>query len=223
MARTHKELPAGTKFHNWTILERAPNRGSKAYYKCQCICGFVSSEVNLSKMKLGLSKSCGCLREEVQRKLRTGRKRKKIESHSDSDLRYGKWEFYEKKKGRRLKTSIIGRYFGYLKVLSYSHSEEKPNKRGKKTFWRCSCDICGNESVLEQGNIVSGNSVSCGCRRGIQQRIAEDTGLSSSTISLILHGKRLGDFRQETIKRVMESAKKIGYYSSNVGGLVGRN
>lgn len=37
-------------------------------------------------------------------------------------------------------------------------------KEAGKYFWGCRCD-CGNEVFIAQGNLVSGNSKSCGCAR----------------------------------------------------------
>jgi hypothetical protein len=52
-----------------TVLERANNRLSPsgqqhAFWRCQCSCGKMT-EVNASSLKLGATKSCGCLKREV--------------------------------------------------------------------------------------------------------------------------------------------------------------
>lgn len=51
---------------------------------------------------------------------------------------------------------LLNRRFNRLLVIG-------PFKReNRKTFWFCRCD-CGKELFVAQGNLVSGNSWSCGC------------------------------------------------------------
>jgi len=50
-----------------------------------------------------------------------------------------------------------GNTFGRLTVIS----REKNNKHSQ-TMWRCVC-TCGTEVVVTGGNLVNGNSKSCGC------------------------------------------------------------
>ena len=215
MARGHETVPAGTKIYRWTILERVADRHRHAYYRCQCECGFVSAAVNYSLMKRGCTKSCGCLREDTQRKLRTGRKRRRVEAPNEYDLRYGKWEFYEDKvgeKGRKLDFKIIGRWFGHLKVLSYSRTVRKKSSNGVRTLWKCYCEICGETKEMDRANLINGNSLSCGCRNGIQRKISEATGYSQSTVSLVLNNRDLDKYKGETITKIRKTAREIGYY-----------
>ena len=60
--------------------------------------------------------------------------------------------------------SLIGKKFGKLQVVAYSHKEQiKTKKRTTtKSYWKCLCD-CGNTCIKFRGNIVSGNTKSCGC------------------------------------------------------------
>jgi hypothetical protein len=55
---------------------------------------------------------------------------------------------------RRL--SLYGQEFGRLTAIDVT-------VRGGKTYWRCRC-LCGNEIEVAGGNLVSGNSTSCGCK-----------------------------------------------------------
>lgn len=50
---------SGRRFGWWTVVERAPNRYGKAYYKCRCRCGF-EKEVGSQQLRQGRSNSCGC-------------------------------------------------------------------------------------------------------------------------------------------------------------------
>jgi hypothetical protein len=36
--------------------------------------------------------------------------------------------------------------------------------KSRRSLWRCICD-CGNETVVQGGNLVNGHTTSCGCRR----------------------------------------------------------
>lgn len=50
-----------------------------------------------------------------------------------------------------------GQRFGRLLVL-----EEAGRNASKKVVWKCVCD-CGNTALRTSGDLVTGNSVSCGC------------------------------------------------------------
>lgn len=52
----------------------------------------------------------------------------------------------------------VGERFGKLVTL------ERGDRRGHERLWRCLCD-CGIETITYQGNLKSGNTVSCGCHR----------------------------------------------------------
>ena len=56
----------------------------------------------------------------------------------------------------RLTKDLTGLKFGRLTVIS------KDKKRNGKVTWKCKCD-CGNECVVERGNLTSGTTQSCGC------------------------------------------------------------
>ena len=49
----------GQKFGRLTVLKRAPNRGNKIYWECQCDCGNII-ETRGDRLKEGRVKSCGC-------------------------------------------------------------------------------------------------------------------------------------------------------------------
>jgi hypothetical protein len=50
---------------------------------------------------------------------------------------------------------LVGRRFGKLVVLEYAYSKGKP-------YWKCKCD-CGNEKVINGGDLKLGKRMSCGC------------------------------------------------------------
>ena len=49
----------GKKFGKLTVLEKAPSRNRKVYWKCQCDCGNII-ETRGDRLKEGRVKSCGC-------------------------------------------------------------------------------------------------------------------------------------------------------------------
>lgn len=55
-----------------------------------------------------------------------------------------------------------GKRFGELTVLQLI--DTIPRTRGVVKVWRCRCD-CGAISDVRGGNLVSGNTVSCGCAK----------------------------------------------------------
>jgi len=54
-------------------------------------------------------------------------------------------------------TSLVGKKFNRLTVISFSHRDNK-----NKPHWECLCD-CGNTHVLSGANLSSGQTRSCGC------------------------------------------------------------
>ena len=50
-----------------------------------------------------------------------------------------------------------GQVFGKLVV-----TEQAGRDKLKKVLWRCKC-VCGNETVVVSGSLVTGNTTSCGC------------------------------------------------------------
>lgn len=69
----------------------------------------------------------------------------------------------------KVKLDLTGRTFTRWTVLNWSRYSEH-----KKNLWRCRCD-CGNESEVSVRDLISGKSVSCGCRK------SEMTSQSKST------------------------------------------
>lgn len=58
------------KFGRWTVLKRAPNRGTRTAWTCQCQCGVIK-DVLSCHLKSGKSQSCGCLHNELLQQQRT--------------------------------------------------------------------------------------------------------------------------------------------------------
>lgn len=53
---------------------------------------------------------------------------------------------------------LTGRTFGRLTALA------RAGRRGRAVLWQCAC-ACGRETLATTGNLTSGASTSCGCKR----------------------------------------------------------
>ena len=65
---------------------------------------------------------------------------------------------------RKLANDLTGKRFGRLTVIGV----EDNGKR--KTYYACQCD-CGNVKVIRADALVSGRTVSCGCKKKEQDRV----------------------------------------------------
>jgi len=68
MGAPHKDL-TGERFGRWTVMGRGEARDGKLFWRCRCDCGWEYGMVSTYALKSGLSRSCGCLRREVRRRL----------------------------------------------------------------------------------------------------------------------------------------------------------
>lgn len=112
--------------------------------------------------------------------------------------------------GRRRDESIIGQEFGRLIVLGYSHSRKRSVKSGSRTYWLCLCTLCGQERTIERGNLVSGNSSSCGCQFGLRRQVAELANVSPAAVTATLTGNRNKFVSTEDADRIREIARLLG-------------
>lgn len=62
-----------------------------------------------------------------------------------------------KEQGIKNKKDLTGKRFGRLIVV-----EDTGKRSGEKIIWRCQCD-CGNMVNVQGSNLVTGNTMSCGC------------------------------------------------------------
>ena len=58
-----------------------------------------------------------------------------------------------------LRDSVIGKRYGELEILEYSHTD------GSSSFYKCLCHKCGNECTKRRANILNPKNISCGCHR----------------------------------------------------------
>ena len=159
----------GAVINKWTVLSRVDAR----YVRCRCSCGN-EREVSIWALKIGKSKSCGeCSFEDLTGKQFGDWKVLRYMGGSNwecectcgevrevnrRDLMYGK----SKSCGstvHRLKYNLIGQKFGMLTAIRYLDN-------GK---YECICD-CGNTKEIMTGNLISGSTVSCGCKHAVVLR-----------------------------------------------------
>lgn len=55
---------------------------------------------------------------------------------------------------------LTGKKYGKLTVIS------RAENKGTQTRWLCECD-CGKRKIVQAGSLVSGDTKSCGCLRGV--------------------------------------------------------
>ena len=64
--------------------------------------------------------------------------------------------------GKQRDTSVIGKVFGKLKVISLNE-EETARPGNSRSYWNCECE-CGNYCILRNDNLLQRNDLSCGCQ-----------------------------------------------------------
>lgn len=87
----------------------------------------------------------------------------------------------------------------------------EPNE--KRTYWLCKCD-CGNETVVEGGNLRSGHTKSCGC-------CEKYTLIGDGTVCCLLKNgnKFLFDYEDfPTVAAHKWSVEDSGYVHTTIGG-----
>lgn len=122
----------GNTYGYLTVLERAPSKNGRAMWLCQCKCG---NQVIIEgkKLRSGNTKSCGCLRSE-----------KAIE----------RCKQYHK--------DMIGKTYGYLKVLDFGGYAIKPDGR-KDRKMKCECQLCHSIIEVRASDLKLGKQIACGC------------------------------------------------------------
>lgn len=125
---------AGKKFNMLTILEEL---GSNKVL-CRCDCGN-TVETYKSNVIRGLTKSCGCLKNDVLKRARE-KARFVLRSYPE----------------------YVGKKFAMLTVLKEFVIKKENNRYIKMV--ECKCD-CGNIKCIQKESVVRGKVKSCGCLR----------------------------------------------------------
>jgi len=77
-------------------------------------------------------------------------------------------------------TDLCNVRFGMLTAKKLDHYHIQRNGRKKSAIWECLCD-CGKTTLVHRCNLISGNTISCGCHRtsimahGIHDKYGEIT------------------------------------------------
>ena len=85
----------------------------------------------------------------------------KCDCGNEKDVSYGRLNNkITQSCGCLMSKDITGQRFGKLLVLQDSGKRAKDRSK----LWMCECD-CGNVKQIKTGNLVSGNTLSCGCHK----------------------------------------------------------
>lgn len=159
-----------------TVIERAPNQGTRAMWKCRCVCG---NEVICkgTDLRAGKKTNCGCktvLKEDL-----TGKTygvftiiRYNWTTHKWICLNNNTQEYIErngydiknsKNTGKRSGELNIkpGDKFGLWTVLE---KVERDDVVSRANYYRCQCE-CGSVGIVSASSLYNGYSKSCGCVR----------------------------------------------------------
>lgn len=183
----------GQKFGKLTVIKRAPNKGRRTMWTCQCDCGKIVI-VYAEALKNGNTKSCGCLtnRNADITGQRFGRLTviKRAGSDSNRSVWFCKCDCGKvikvklrdlvqgdtkscgcyasdaiKQRNDERSSKIIGKRFGRLVVVRKAGI--LTTSTGHKTsVWECVCD-CGNKKEVRYEALISGNTNSCGCMNSL--------------------------------------------------------
>ncbi len=76
-------------------------------------------------------------------------------------------------RGRKINhDELIGRNFGRLIVIGYSHKErDKSHPTSYVHFYKVRC-ICGKEKIVRRNNLLRGTTKSCGCLKQVDKGLA---------------------------------------------------
>ena len=109
-----------------------------------------------------------------------------------------KAEKTEKKKKKADKCpNLVGNRYGRLKVMAL----DEPHASFR--MWRCHCD-CGDEITIREGNLLSGNTRSCGCLAGLKGEVFGNL----TVITPVKVAKRA----KPKVPRGAEGAKEVKHY-----------
>ena len=178
------EIPLGAaqdlskeKFGMVQPLYRITNTSGTRWH-CKCDCG-VEFDALAANLKQGRTQSCGCARQQKSKDEMIGKKFGKLlvlEKSKRKDPKHTFWickcdcgnicEIRRDQLTRGIATScgclkdLTGQLFGDLTVLESIGIAES---NGMK-IWKCRCS-CGNITYVRTGNLQTGNTTSCGCKK----------------------------------------------------------
>ena len=198
----------GKKINMLTVLGESEDH----MLRCRCDCGkevFYKDYVLRSKERAPIS--CGHIENSMVpesasassistssttsiKKTKKAEKPKKTEKTEKTE----KAEKTEKKKKKADKCpNLVGNRYGRLKVMAL----DEPHASYR--MWRCHCD-CGDEITIREGNLLSGNTRSCGCLAGLKGEVFGNL----TVITPVKVAKRA----KPKVPRGAEGAKEVKHY-----------
>jgi hypothetical protein len=164
----------GKKFNHLTVMSYSHKSRGQSYWLCECDCENKNQVVVYQgSMISGHTKSCGCARIINISGQRFGRLTAIKLSHvvgggahwlckcdcgNESVVRLNNLKHSTKSCGCLYHevNDILGQKFGILVAKKFLYT------RGRRAYWLCECK-CGNEKIVPQNRLQSGNTKSCGC------------------------------------------------------------
>lgn len=178
----------GQVYGYWTVvgLSAAPKR-----VHCKCRCG-VERDVNVSQLKHGGSKSCGCMRlkkdgtpsasRSAAKKVEPGQHYNSLTVLEETDQRSGShvvWKCRcdcgniayvagaDLKRGNTKSCGCAGAHTNLMDISGQRFGRlvaltPTEKRSGSNVIWRCQCD-CGKVAEVSAINLRNGNTQSCGC------------------------------------------------------------
>lgn len=70
----------------------------------------------------------------------------------------------------KARIDLTGRQFGALTVVGFAGSRKSSPASKSVRYWECVC-VCGNTTTVSLTGLTSGNTQSCGCRRGNRKHL----------------------------------------------------
>lgn len=144
----------GQRFGRLQVLQRDETKhGGAAYWICQCDCGTVKS-IRGSNLTSTTRPTLSC-----------GCINKEVNS------------------AKRDLSSLVGKQFGRLTVLSRDLS--KPQGKGCSGYWICQCS-CGKICSIMTSQLTSGSTQSCGCLRSELRTQANTKDITNQRFGLVV-------------------------------------
>ena len=190
----------GKKINMLTVLGESEDH----MLRCRCDCGkevFYKDYVLRSKERAPIS--CGHIENSLVPESASASSTSSTSSTTSIKKaeKTGKTEKTEKTEKKKKKAdkcpNLVGNRYGRLKVMAL----DEPHASYR--MWRCHCD-CGDEITIREGNLLSGNTRSCGCLAGLKGEVFGNL----TVITPVKVAKRA----KPKVPRGAEGAKEVKHY-----------
>jgi hypothetical protein len=191
----------GNIYGKLVVLKRGPSKPqregtSRAQWWCECSCKCACVLVLGKQLRLGKTRSCGCIRKD------SARRRSRLNSRG----------CHNKNEGRKMLGTMpqeVGSVYGMLHVIKRGPDKIFPSG-GRHATWWCKCE-CGNKNlILKSGNWLrrTKSSRCCGCQhKKIRKKAFNKSNPISKRIerhrkNLAIYGKAelVGEYLGDRIK-----------------------